>query len=621
MFSLDEPAPVNSKDVQAVAAAADVDLDPRRPAHRHIERLRRLNTREIPGLRVLGFALLCASLYLYNLQMGDPAGNVRLPTFVFAVTFYCAFSWLVLDRLFVRLKPALDLGLLFLAADLVFFGWAVYLSGGDHSWFLLLLVFRTADQLTSGFRRALFFAHASTLTYVALLLYLVYGEGRDVTWPTELLKTLLLYGGNLYLAFSARSSDQRRRRSNVAIRVAQGLIRDLEQQSAELEEARRRAEVASQAKSQFLANMSHELRTPMNAITGLAEILSWSSLNENQQRRLELLHASAGELLSVIDDVLDFSRVEAAQLTLEPVDCDVRNVVGEVVRRLAQRAEAKDLELRLEVDPEQPERCRLDPVRVRQVLMHLVGNAIKFTDQGGVVVRVQPVADDGGDRLYVEVEDSGPGFAPALVDDLFEPFTQGDGSLTRRHGGTGLGLTICRRLVQLMDGEIGGRNAPGGGSIFWLSLPAPVVDSTTSLRQASTVETTRARVLVVEDNPINQLVAVELLQCLGIETEQAGDGAEALERMESRRFDLVLMDCQMPVMDGYRATAEIRRLEGDVRHTPIVAVTAHAMEGDRERCLAAGMDDYLPKPLDLETLADALGRWIDLTPSAEAAAL
>ena len=382
----------------------------------------------------------------------------------------------------------------------------------------------------------------------------------------------------------------------------------------ELSESKEAAEAASKAKSQFLANMSHEIRTPMNGVLGIAEILLAAPLNAIQRRHVETLYRSGQSLLDVINDVLDFSKIEAGKLDLRTHDFSLRALLAEVTDSFITTAAGKGLTLSLVASAEVPVGAHGDEPRLRQVLTNLIGNAIKFTDVGEVTVAV---SYPDRRRLRFEVRDTGIGLAPDEAALVFDAFAQADGSHARRFGGTGLGLTISRQLIKLMGGEIGVESTRGKGSTFWVSLPfdpprAPLPESSgPKLRTAD--RRLHGRVLLVEDNAVNQLVAQTFLEELQVDVAVANNGRTAVERVSSERFDLVLMDCQMPDMDGFEATAIIRqkeRIGSRGRAIPIVALTANAVEGDRERCIAAGMDDYLSKPFNRDQLAALLVRWL-----------
>jgi PAS domain S-box-containing protein len=442
-------------------------------------------------------------------------------------------------------------------------------------------------------------------------------------------------------------------------RKLQEYAQELEGKNEELESALVTTREATRLKSRFLANMSHEIRTPMNGVLGMTDFLLATDLNGEQQEYAESIKRSADALLALINDILDLSKIEAGKLRLDRTPFYLGPAIQQTASLFALEAQTKGLEFSCSLPGNLPEVVVGDPGRLRQVLTNLLGNAVKFTDGGQIGVSAE-LHNEGHDSMAVRflVHDTGVGIAPDQQHRVFESFTQVDGSSTRKYGGTGLGLSISKQLVELMDGEIGVESELDGGSRFWFTakfakpapgevpaeakpiappkpLPktapkvetpapappvaappvakaAPVVMPPVATPQVATpkVALEHCRVLLAEDNEINQRITLRLLQKLGLAADAVVNGRDAVEALEKRSYDLVLMDCQMPSMDGFEATAILRSREGKERHTPICALTANAMEGDRERCLAAGMDDYISKPVALDKLQKAVNRWI-----------
>jgi signal transduction histidine kinase/ActR/RegA family two-component response regulator len=410
-----------------------------------------------------------------------------------------------------------------------------------------------------------------------------------------------------------RSHVRARRESEARIL---GYARQLEMTDVELRRAAR-------ARGEFLARMSHEIRTPMNGVLGSAELLGETALDLNQAELLATIRTSGAHLLGVIDDVLDVSKIEAGKLTIALSPCNPGAIARDVVRLLGPTAESRGLSLELHVDARGPEHLLADGQRLRQVLLNLAGNALKFTERGGVTVEMSTERGLHGGRcmLAIAVRDTGIGIAPDDLERVFHGFEQAEGSTARRFGGTGLGLTISRELVELMGGELVAESELGRGSTFGMVLdlepaPDPALPSRCAQAGSELLEIpgarAGARVLLVEDNPVNRAIAERMLGALACQVVIARDGAECLARMAEASFDLVLMDCHMPGVDGFHAARTIREREqaaGGRARTPIVALSASVLPADVEACLAAGMDDFVSKPISRDRLEETVRRW------------
>ena len=397
----------------------------------------------------------------------------------------------------------------------------------------------------------------------------------------------------------------------------QTMAETITERERELRLALGEAQAASEAKSTFVATMSHEIRTPLNGVIGMSELLLESPLTEPEREYAQTIHASGMLLLGIINDILDFSKISAGHLSLESKDIDLAAVAGEVIGLFAAQAKAKSLTISTAIESGVPDFVTGDELRLRQILINIVGNAVKFTAQGSISLTLS-AHDLGEGRVAVtfDVADTGVGVPEAMRETIFQPFQQADMSKTRAIGGTGLGLSIARELATLMGGTIALRDGPGGGSLFSVSIPfarsPSKIDRPAEPPAPAPAPTLRmANVLLVEDNEINQRVATRLLQRLGLEPQIAANGVEALVALERSHYDLVLMDLQMPEMDGLEASIELRRREVvSGEHIPIIAMTANVLPEDRRAALSAGMNDYLAKPVTLAELQRVLQRWL-----------
>ncbi|MBW8014644.1 MAG: response regulator [Planctomycetes bacterium] len=379
------------------------------------------------------------------------------------------------------------------------------------------------------------------------------------------------------------------------------------------------AKTASEAKSQFLANMSHEIRTPMNGILGFGELLAEEELTPEQMSYVEMICDSGKSLLSLINDILDFSKIEAGQLVIENIDCSIEHTLSFIESLMKSKAEEKGIDFRIDIDENVPANFITDPTRLRQCLINLVSNAIKFTDSGHVSIDVSLIDENGGEYICLAVEDTGIGIPLDKQQSIFESFTQADGSTSRKYGGTGLGLAITRQLMKLLGGNIKVTSEPDNGSRFSITIPVNTVTGKIdqATRQSPSVQQTMAsnindmqlsgNVLVVEDSHVNQMLIKLLLEKIGFDVTLAEDGSEGIEKAMATPFDIIFMDIQMPGMNGYEAT---RTLRDNGQKTPIIALTANVMKGDDEKCLAAGCDYYLSKPIDSASLAEIVSKCI-----------
>jgi two-component system, sensor histidine kinase and response regulator len=478
---------------------------------RRTERAYRLAVVEIPVLRLAGALIIGVGIFLNNRYFLGEKSVTPILVFTSVSLSYCLLSWLCLRQFYRRVLP-FDLSLFFLTLDVPLMATAIYFSGAEQSWLFFLLLTRTADQSQTTFRRAFNFAVFGAICYGAMETWVIYVDKRPIAWAVFFAKIIFIFVMGVYVALIARTAERRRTNMRAAMGMARDAVRQLEEQSMELRDARSRAEEASAAKSEFLAHMSHEMRTPLHGVIGMLQLALGDETSPRRARQLEMARRSAESLLATIEDILDFSKIEARKIELEPVYFSMRELVSDTMKPLGVTAAAKGLIIAAGVASNVPDSVWGDPIRLRQIIVNLVGNSIKFTDAGEVSLRVSQV----NDRVRLEVRDTGIGIPDEQKETIFEPFAQADHSRSRRHGGTGLGLAIVSRIVEAMGGELRLQSTPGTGTAIAIELPL-MSDRISAGPRRIRADVGGRPIIVVEPNATSRAVVAEILRSAGME--------------------------------------------------------------------------------------------------------